>query len=108
MWRKRSRSVSKTNMSCSTRDASIGDVMVTSEGDVMVTSEDLPAGRNRLCGKVALVIGGGSIGPGWGNGKAVSVLYARDGAKVFVVDARKEAADETVDIIRSAGGDATS
>ena len=81
--------------------------MVTSQRGVMVTSEDLPAGRNRLSGKVALVIGGGSIGPGWGNGKAAAVLYAREGAKVFVVDARKEAADETVDIIRGAGGDAT-
>ena len=41
-------------------------------------------GRNRLAGKVVLVIGGGSIGPGWGNGKAAAVVYAREGAKVAV------------------------
>ena len=63
-------------------------------------------GRGRLAGKVALVIGGGSIGPGWGNGKAAAVLYAREGAKVAVVDWREAAAQETVDIIRAAGGEA--
>lgn len=63
-------------------------------------------GRNRLAGKVALVAGGGSIGPGWGNGKAAAVLYAREGAKVAVTDRRREAAQETVDIIKERGGDA--
>lgn len=63
-------------------------------------------GRGRLAGKVALVMGGGSIGPGWGNGKAAAVVYGREGAQVVVVDRRLEAAQETVDIIRSAGGDA--
>ena len=67
----------------------------------------MPAGRNRLAGKVALVVGGGSIGPGWGNGKAAAVLYALEGAKVLVVDLRREAADETVDIISTAGGSAS-
>ncbi|MGE3244900.1 MAG: SDR family NAD(P)-dependent oxidoreductase [Beijerinckiaceae bacterium] len=67
--------------------------------------ENLP-GRNRLAGKVALVAGGGSIGPGWGNGKAAAVLYAREGAKVAVCDWRTEAAQETVDIIRENGGQA--
>ncbi|MFN3892066.1 MAG: SDR family NAD(P)-dependent oxidoreductase [Beijerinckiaceae bacterium] len=67
--------------------------------------EHLP-GRNRLPGKIALVIGGGSIGPGWGNGKAAAVVFAREGAKVAVADRRIEAARETVDIIRSAGGEA--
>jgi NAD(P)-dependent dehydrogenase (short-subunit alcohol dehydrogenase family) len=72
----------------------------------MTTYEDLPAGRNRLAGKVALVVGGGAIGPGWGNGKAAAVLYAREDAKVLVVDHRKDAAEETVDLIRAAGGEA--
>jgi NAD(P)-dependent dehydrogenase (short-subunit alcohol dehydrogenase family) len=40
----------------------------------------------RLQGRVALVTGAGSIGPGWGNGKATAVLFAREGAKVFAVD----------------------
>ena len=39
----------------------------------------------RLEGRVALVFGAGSVGPGWGNGKATAVQYARDGAKVIAV-----------------------
>jgi NAD(P)-dependent dehydrogenase (short-subunit alcohol dehydrogenase family) len=62
----------------------------------------------RLQGKVAIVIGAGSSGPGWGNGKAISVLYAREGAKVFAVDIRAEAAEETTNIIKSEGGEAVS
>ena len=38
---------------------------------------------DRLKGKVALVVGAGSIGAGWGNGKATAVVFAREGAKVF-------------------------
>ncbi len=37
----------------------------------------------RLQEKIALVVGAGSIGPGWGNGKAAAVLFAREGAKVL-------------------------
>jgi len=58
----------------------------------------------RLKGKVALVTGAGSIGPGWGNGKATAVLFAREGAKVFAVDLNLEAADETRGIIEREGG----
>ena len=32
----------------------------------------------RLKGKTALVVGAGSIGPGWGNGKATAVTFARE------------------------------
>ncbi len=38
---------------------------------------------DRLKDKVALVTGAGSIGPGWGNGKAAAVMFAREGAKVL-------------------------
>ena len=66
-----------------------------------------PAGRKgRFSGKVALVAGAGSIGPGWGNGKAAAVLYAREGARVFAVDFRPEAAQETAAVIRGEGGEA--
>lgn len=61
---------------------------------------------DRLKGKVALVAGAGSIGPGWGNGKATSVAFAREGAKVFCVDINLSAAEETVGIIEQEGGDA--
>ena len=59
---------------------------------------------NRLKDKVAVVVGAGSIGPGWGNGKATAVAFAREGAKVFCVDINLAAAEETANIITSEGG----
>ena len=60
----------------------------------------------RLAGKVALVMGAGSSGPGWGNGKATAVLFARKGARVLCVDLNEAAAHETAELIRSEGGEA--
>ena len=60
----------------------------------------------RLKGKIALVVGAGSSGPGWGNGKATAVAFAREGAKVFCADINLAAAEETAGIIRSEGGKA--
>ena len=62
-----------------------------------------------LSGKVAFVTGAGSVGDDpdasvWGNGKATAVLLARQGAKVFGIDLRQEAADVTKSIIESEGG----
>ena len=62
--------------------------------------------RNRLAEKVAVVSGAGSIGEGWGNGKAAAFVYGKEGAKTFCVDYRLEAAEETVKIITDAGGEA--
>jgi NAD(P)-dependent dehydrogenase (short-subunit alcohol dehydrogenase family) len=53
----------------------------------------------RLQDKVALVFGAGSSGPGWGNGKAAAVAYAREGAHVVAVDQVEKAAQETAEII---------
>ncbi len=64
-------------------------------------------GANRLGGKVALVFGAGSSGPGWGNGKAAAVAYAREGAAVIAVDSRRDAAEETAGIIMDEGGTCT-
>src|SRR6266404_2488495 len=61
----------------------------------------------RLKGKTALVVGAGSIGPGWGNGKATAVTFAREGAQVFCVDRNAAAAEETVKIIAGEGGKAS-
>ncbi len=61
----------------------------------------------RLGGKVAIVTGAGSVGPGWGNGKATAVLFAREGAKVFAVDINLSAAEETKAIIDKDGGEST-
>lgn len=59
---------------------------------------------DRLKDRVAIVTGCGSVGPGWGNGKAISVLFAREGAKVFGADISAEAAAETQRIIDGEGG----
>jgi NAD(P)-dependent dehydrogenase (short-subunit alcohol dehydrogenase family) len=50
----------------------------------------------RVAGKVALITGAGCVGPGWGNGRAAAVLFAREGAKVFAVDKHADAMTETV------------
>ena len=59
---------------------------------------------DRLQGKTAIVFGAGSSGPGWGNGKAAAVAYAREGAAVICADLHHAAAEETADIIRDEGG----
>ncbi len=58
----------------------------------------------RLEGKTAIVVGAGSIGPGWGNGKATAVTFAREGARVLCVDIDEAAAQETVALIEGEGG----
>jgi len=60
----------------------------------------------KLKDKVAIVVGAGSIRPGMGNGKATSILFAAEGAKVVAADLHLEAAEETVRLIRENGGDA--
>src|ERR1700716_1650862 len=57
-----------------------------------------------LKGKIAFVAGAGSVGPGWGNGKATAVLLARQGASMFATDLNEAAANETRDIIGKEGG----
>ena len=61
---------------------------------------------DRLKDKVAIVTGAGSIGPGWGNGKAAATLFAREGAKMLCADINLAAAEETRDIITGEGGEA--
>lgn len=60
----------------------------------------------RLEGKVALVTGAGSSGPGVGTGKAMAALFAREGARVFLVDQVAERAAETLAMIHDEGGEA--
>ena len=59
--------------------------------------------RPRLEGKVAIVTGAGSSGPGVGTGKATSILFAREGAKVILMDLVAERAEETLGVIRDEG-----
>lgn len=62
--------------------------------------------HGRVSGKSVVVFGAGAVGPGWGNGKAAAVLYAREGAQVLCVDRNLAAAEETAAIIDSEGGHA--
>jgi NAD(P)-dependent dehydrogenase (short-subunit alcohol dehydrogenase family) len=59
-----------------------------------------------LAARVVLVFGAGSSGPGWGNGKAAAVAYARAGARVACVDLALDRAEETARIIREESGEA--
>jgi hypothetical protein len=58
----------------------------------------------RLEDKVALVTGAGCVGPGWGNGRATAVLFAREGAKVLAADKNGESMKETVERVAEFGG----
>lgn len=59
----------------------------------------------RLRQRVALVFGAGSSGPGWSNGKAAAVAYAREGARIVAADRDLQAAEETRDIIVAERGE---
>jgi len=59
----------------------------------------------RLQGKVALIVGAGSVGPGWGNGRATAVRFAQEGAKIFAADKSPDAMQETVALCREADAD---
>lgn len=58
----------------------------------------------RLTGKVALVGGAGSSGPGWSIGKATCVTLAREGAAIIAVDYSLDAADEVRREVEAVGG----
>src|ERR1700754_4866561 len=62
----------------------------------------------RLQDKVTIVVGAGCVGPGWGNGRAVAVRFAQEGARIFAVDKNADAMAETLERIRAEGGDVTS
>jgi len=62
--------------------------------------------QSRLAGMVAIVTGGGSRGPGIGNGRAAAILFAHEGARVAVVDRVAEWAEATLRMITDEGGDA--
>lgn len=59
----------------------------------------------RLEGKIALILGAGSVGPGWGNGRAMAVRFAEEGSKVFGVDKDMARMKETIERVQAAGGE---
>ncbi|WPZ37014.1 SDR family NAD(P)-dependent oxidoreductase [Thalassobaculum sp. OXR-137] len=58
---------------------------------------------DRMKDKVVVVAGAGSIAPGWGNGKACAVLYAREGATLYLIDRDKAAVEETARLVAEEG-----
>ena len=60
--------------------------------------------NGRLAQKVALVTGAGSVGPGWGNGRAIAVRFAQEGALVYGFDRDIERMEETARLVQEAGG----
>ncbi|MDO8377568.1 SDR family NAD(P)-dependent oxidoreductase [Phenylobacterium sp.] len=62
----------------------------------------------RLKGKTAIIVGAGQTpGETIGNGRAMAILFAREGAQVLCVDRVAERAEETVAMIVAEGGKAT-
>jgi len=59
----------------------------------------------RLQDRIAIVTGAGSVGPGWGNGRATCVRFAEEGAKIFAVDRDLDKTAETVERVKAAGGE---
>jgi NAD(P)-dependent dehydrogenase (short-subunit alcohol dehydrogenase family) len=64
----------------------------------------MPDKSNRLAGKVAIVTGAGSRGDGIGNGRAASILLARHGAKVALLDMMRDWVDKTARMIEEEQG----
>ena len=63
---------------------------------------------DRLKGKTAIIVGAGQTpGETIGNGRAMSILFAREGAQVLCVDRVAERAEETAAMIVAEGGQAT-
>ena len=67
----------------------------------------MPERRPRLQGKVAIVTGAGARSGVMGNGKATSILFAREGAKVLLVDQIEERVKETLRVITAEAGEAS-
>src|SRR5258708_15945789 len=60
----------------------------------------------RLEGKVAVVTGAAPRGEGVGNGMATALMFAREGAKVVLVNRSAERADKLAKQIKEEGGEA--
>ena len=65
------------------------------EGEIKMSSTT----SGRLSGKTAVITGGAA-----GIGRASSLMFAKEGARVVIIDINKEAARETVDMITAEGG----
>ena len=50
----------------------------------------------RMQNKVVLITGAGSVGPGWGNGRAIAVRMVQEGARVMALDLQDDRLEETL------------
>ena len=85
---------------------------MSDEERLPATAAGIAEGASRLRGRRVLVVGGGSQAASDpdappGNGQAISVLAAREGAAVAVVDIVPEAAEQTARLVEQAGGTAS-
>jgi NAD(P)-dependent dehydrogenase (short-subunit alcohol dehydrogenase family) len=72
--------------------------------NLAIDSRPLPAATPRLEGRSIVVMGAGSIAPGWSNGKACAMSYARAGANVVCVDVVAARAEDAAQRIAGEGG----
>jgi NAD(P)-dependent dehydrogenase (short-subunit alcohol dehydrogenase family) len=64
--------------------------------------------EGRLANKTAIIVGAGQTpGETIGNGRAMAILFAREGATVMCVDRRLDSAQDTVAMIEAEGGKAS-
>lgn len=89
------------------------ELQMNPAAQVWDTTRGLSPGRGRMEGRKIVVIGAGQRHtvddvPPVGNGRAISLLCAREGAEVACVDVNAAAAEETVACIRKEGGVARS
>jgi NAD(P)-dependent dehydrogenase (short-subunit alcohol dehydrogenase family) len=82
-----------------------------SEAELGEAARGAAGGRGRLGGRRILVVGGGQQDHGLdeppiGNGRAMSVLFAREGAAVAVADIERASAEATAELVRAEGAEA--
>jgi len=58
----------------------------------------------RLQDRIAIDTGAGSVGPGWGNGRAIAFRFAEEGARIWAVDRDAGRMAETLERVRAIGG----
>ena len=67
-------------------------------------TEQVNTAQGRLSGKVAIITGAASAGPGIGIGAATAFLFSREGAKLLLVNRSETRAQELCNEIKKNGG----